>query len=80
MRQHFQTLVLEHRETEQQLRKEKLKHEANVEGLLYKYDDEMTKKQDEYDEIEELYEEEKKQLLELEEKFKPLEEEYKKVN
>jgi IQ domain-containing protein D len=79
LRQHFQTLVLEHREQEQVLRKEKLKHETNVEGLLYKYDDDMSKKQDEFDEIEELYEEEKKQLQELEEKFKPLEEEYKKV-
>lgn len=78
-RQQFQTLVLEHREQEQQLRREKWKHETNVEGLLNKYDDDMTRKQNEYDEIFDLYEEEKKQLYELEEKFKPLEEEYKKI-
>lgn len=79
LRQQFQTLVLEHREQEQQLRREKWKHETNVEGLLNKYDDDMTRKQNEYDEIYDLYEEEKKQLYELEEKFKPLEEEYKKI-
>lgn len=79
LRQQFQTLVLEHREQEQQLRKEKWKHETNVEGLLNKYDDDMTRKQNEYDEVFALYEEEKKQLYELEEKFKPLEEEYKKI-
>jgi len=45
LRQQFQTLVLEHREQEQQLRKEKWKHETNVEGLLNKYDDDMTRKQ-----------------------------------
>lgn len=45
LRQQFQTLVLEHREQEQQLRKEKWKHETNVEGLLGRYDEEMTKKQ-----------------------------------
>lgn len=44
-RQQFQTLVLEHREQEQQLRREKWKHETNVEALLNKYDDDMTKKQ-----------------------------------
>lgn len=79
LRQQFQTLSLEHREQEQQLRKEKWKHETNVEGLLNKYDDDMTRKQNEYDEIHSLYEEEKKQLFELEEKFKPLEEEYLKI-
>lgn len=78
-RQQFQTLVLEHREQEQQLRREKWKHETNVEALLNKYDDDMTKKQNEFDEIQALYEEEKKQLFELEEKFKPLEEEYQKI-
>ena len=45
LRQQFQTLVLEHREQEQQLRKEKWKHETNVEALLHKYDEDMTKKQ-----------------------------------
>ena len=79
LRQQFQNLVLEHREQEQILRKEKWKHETNVEGLLSRYDDDMTKKQNEIDEIEALYEEEKKQLQELEEKFKPLEEEYLKI-
>lgn len=79
MRQQFQGLVLEHREQENQLRKEKWKHETNVEGLLSRYDDDMIKKQTEYDEIEAMYEEELKQLAELEEKFKPLEEEYNKV-
>lgn len=79
LRQQFQTLVLEHREQEQILRREKWKHETNVEQLLHKYDDDMTRKQNEYDEIHGLYEEEKKQLSELEEKFKPLEEEYQKV-
>lgn len=80
LRQQFQTLVLEHREQEQILRREKWKHETNVEQLLNKYDDDMTRKQNEYDEIHALYEEEKKQLSELEEKFKPLEEEYQKVS
>ena len=45
MRQLFTTLVTEHKDQEQSLRKEKLKHETNVEGLLNRYDDEMTKKQ-----------------------------------
>ena len=45
LRQHFTNLVLEHKDQEQQLRKEKLKHETNVEGLLGRYDDDMTKKQ-----------------------------------
>lgn len=71
--------MLEHRDQENQLRKEKWKHETNVEGLLSRYDDDMIKKQNEYDEIEALYEEEMKQLSELEEKFKPLEEEYSKI-
>lgn len=79
LRQQFQSLVLEHREQEQQLRKEKWKNETNVEGILGRYDDDMTKKQSEFDEIEELHTEEKKQLEELEEKFKPLEEEYLKI-
>ena len=70
---------MEHRDQEQILRKEKWKHETNVEGLLARYDDDMTKKQNEIDELEALYEEEKRQLQELEEKFKPLEEEYLKI-
>lgn len=45
LRQQFESLVLEHREQEQQLRKEKFKHETNVESLLNRYDDEMGKKQ-----------------------------------
>jgi hypothetical protein len=45
LRQQFQTLVMDHRDQEQQLRKEKLKHETNVEGLLARYDEEMTIKQ-----------------------------------
>ena len=36
---------MDHRDQEQQLRKEKLKHETNVEGLLGRYDEEMTIKQ-----------------------------------
>lgn len=64
---------------EQQLRKEKYKHELNVESLIARYDEDMTKKQDELDEVTQLYEEESRQLKELEEKFKPLEEEYLKV-
>lgn len=72
-------LVNEHREQEILLRKEKLKHETNLEGIMSRYDDDMIKKQTEYDEIEAMYEEELKQLNELEEKFKPLEEEYNKV-
>lgn len=79
LKQQFQNLVLEHRDQEQQLRKEKWKHETNVEGILGRYDEEMTKKQNEYDEIEALYEEEKAQLEELEEKFKPLEIEYNEI-
>ena len=45
LRQQFQNLVLEHREQEQILRKEKWKHETNVEGLLNRYDDDMSRKQ-----------------------------------
>lgn len=45
LRQQFQNLVLEHREQESQLRKEKWKHETNVEGILGTYDQDMTKKQ-----------------------------------
>ncbi len=79
LRQQFQNLVLEHRDQEQILRKEKWKNETNVEGILGRYDEDMLKKQAEFDEIEELHREEKKQLEELEEKFKPLEEEYLKI-
>jgi len=50
LRQLFTTLVAEHKDQEQQLRKDKLKHETNVEGLLSRYDDEMTKKQVKYEE------------------------------
>lgn len=79
LKQEFQNSVRDHREQEQILRKEKLKHETNVEELLSRYDADMTRKQNEIDEIEALYEEEKKQLQELEQKFKPLEEEYLKI-
>lgn len=79
LRQQFQSLVVDHRENEQQLRKEKWKHETNVETLINRYDDEMTKKQDELDEVTKFYDEESKQLKELEEKFTPLKEEYLKV-
>ena len=79
LRQQFTTIALEHREQEQLLRKEKLKHETNVEGIIGRYDEDMIKKQDEFDEIEEMHEEEMRQLTELEEKFKPLEEEYKQI-
>ena len=79
LRQQFQSLVLEHRDQEQILRKEKLKNEATVENLLGRYDEDMTRKQSEFDEIEALHKEEKIQLEELEEKFKPLEEEYVKI-
>ncbi len=79
MRQQFQNLVLEHRDQEHILRKEKLKNETNVEGILGRYDEDMLKKQAEFDEIEELHREEKKLLEELEEKFKPLEEDYLKI-
>jgi IQ domain-containing protein D len=79
LRQQFQTLVAEHREQEQVLRKEKLKQETYLESVLNRYDEDMTKKQVEYDEIEKLYEEEKIQLADLREKFTPLEEEYLKI-
>jgi hypothetical protein len=45
LRQHFQNLVLEHRDQEQILRKEKWKNETNVEGILGRYDEDMLKKQ-----------------------------------
>jgi hypothetical protein len=45
LKQHFQNLVLEHRDQEQILRKEKWKNETNVEGILGRYDEDMLKKQ-----------------------------------
>ena len=45
LRAQFQTIVIEHRDQEQQLRKEKWKHETNVEGLVRTYDEDMGKKQ-----------------------------------
>jgi hypothetical protein len=36
---------MDHREQEQQLRREKWKHETTVESILSRYDEEMTKKQ-----------------------------------
>jgi hypothetical protein len=36
---------MEHRDQEQTLRKEKWKQETGVEGILGRYDEEMTKKQ-----------------------------------
>ena len=45
LRVQFQTLVNEHRDQEHELRKEKLKHETNVEGLINRYDEDMMKKQ-----------------------------------
>ena len=45
LRAQFQTIVIDHRDQEQQLRKEKWKHETNVEGLVNRYDEDMGKKQ-----------------------------------
>jgi hypothetical protein len=45
LRAQFQTISVEHRDQEQQLRKEKYKHETNVEGLVRVYDEDMDKKQ-----------------------------------
>ncbi len=45
LKQQFLALVQDHREQEQQLRKEKWKHETTVEGLLNRYDNEMGTKQ-----------------------------------
>ena len=45
LRAQFQTIAIEHRDQEQQLRKEKYKHETNVEGLVRVYDEDMGKKQ-----------------------------------
>ncbi len=45
LRQQFQSLVSEHRDQEQQLRKEMTKHETQVADLISRYDDDMIKKQ-----------------------------------
>jgi hypothetical protein len=45
LKQQFLALVQDHREQEQQLRKEKWKHETTVESLLNRYDNEMGTKQ-----------------------------------
>jgi len=69
-------LVLEHRESESNLRTRKYKLETEVENWLQKYDTDIGERQEEYEEIDGAYTEEKKQLYELEERFKTLEEEY----
>ncbi|XP_046347833.1 dynein regulatory complex protein 10-like [Haliotis rufescens] len=76
LRTQLQNLTMEHRESEQELRKRKFKIETEVENWIQKYDQDMGERQDEYEEIDAIYTEEKKQLNELEERFKTLEAEY----
>lgn len=75
----LQSLVTEHRENEQELRKKKFKIETEVENWIQRYDQDMGERQDEYEEIDTVYTEEKKQLHELEERFKTLEAEYQQI-
>ncbi|XP_067681005.1 dynein regulatory complex protein 10-like [Haliotis asinina] len=76
LRTQLQNLTMEHRESEQELRRRKFKIETEVENWIQKYDQDMGERQDEYEEIDAIYTEEKKQLNELEERFKTLEAEY----
>lgn len=75
----LQSLTLENRESEQELRRKKFKIETEVENWIQKYDQDMGERQNEYEEIDAVYTEEKKQLHELEERFKTLEEEYQQI-
>lgn len=75
----LQSLTLENRESEQELRRKKFKIETEVENWIQKYDQDMGERQNEYEEIDAVYTEEKKQLNELEERFKTLEEEYQQI-
>ncbi|CAH8531279.1 unnamed protein product [Dicrocoelium dendriticum] len=50
--------------------------ETEIEGIVHKYDQEMTALQSEYDTLDVEYTREKKELSELEERFLTLEEEY----
>ncbi|XP_041348856.1 dynein regulatory complex protein 10-like [Gigantopelta aegis] len=76
LRTQLHTHTVEHRDSEQELRKKKYKIETEVENWIQKYDQDMGERQDEYEEIDAVYTEEKKQLHELEERFKTLEAEY----
>ncbi|KAJ8312614.1 hypothetical protein KUTeg_009987 [Tegillarca granosa] len=75
----LQNHILEHRENEQKLRRDKFKVETNVDNLIQKFDAAMTERQNEYEEIDAIYTEEKKQLHELEERFKTLDTEYQQI-
>lgn len=79
LRNQLSSLILEHRESEGDLRKKKFKFETEVENWIQKYDQDMGERQDEFEEIDAVYTEEKKQLNELEERFKTLETEYKQI-
>lgn len=69
----------QHREEEAKLRKRKLKLQAQIEGWIVKYDQDMGEKQRELDNINQQYAVEKKQLTELEENFTKLEIEYNQI-
>ncbi|EGD76495.1 hypothetical protein PTSG_07612 [Salpingoeca rosetta] len=68
-----------HKDEETKLRKRKLKLQAQIEGWIMKYDQDMGEKQRELDGIQQQYGAESKQLQELEERFNVLEIEYNRI-
>ncbi|NXF11449.1 DRC10 protein, partial [Smithornis capensis] len=75
----FTALVLEHRASEQILRKRKYRTEMEIENWIKKYDTVMAEKQATHEEIEAVYTEEKAQLALLKEKHALLLQEYSQI-
>ncbi|NWI57517.1 DRC10 protein, partial [Calyptomena viridis] len=75
----FTALVLEHRASEQLLRKRKCRTEMEIENWIQKYDTDMAEKQATYEEIQAVYTEEKAQLALLMKKHALLLQEYSQI-
>ncbi|NWI90756.1 DRC10 protein, partial [Pitta sordida] len=75
----FSALVLEHRASEQVLRKRKCRAEVEIENWIQKYDTDMAQKQATYEEIDAVYSEEKAQLALLREKHSLLLQEHSQI-
>jgi len=63
---------VENRESEEQLRKKKVKNESEVENWISKYDQDMDEKEREITALRAIYEEERKEMMRLEEYFNNL--------
>ncbi|XP_060105952.1 dynein regulatory complex protein 10 [Heteronotia binoei] len=79
LRAQLNTLIVEDRESELNLRKKKYKVEIEIENWIQKFDIEMIEKQEELEEINVVYTVEKAQLEELRDKFAILDEEFSQI-